>query len=66
MTDYEKELARVGRRLARLRATDAVVKAEAARLAEGAPAAGVSERRTAELLGVNRMTLRVWLGKQSA
>lgn len=47
------------------RADLARAKAEVARAAVAAIAAGVSERAASELLGVNRRTLRTWIGKGS-
>jgi DNA invertase Pin-like site-specific DNA recombinase len=64
--DWTAILTKARKRLARARANESAAKAEAARLAVEAIAAGVSERATAELLGINRMSLRVWLGKGPA
>jgi hypothetical protein len=58
-------LTEAGQRLAQARVDEAAAKAEAARLAKEAIAAGVSERSVAEVLGINRMSLRVWLGKRA-
>lgn len=64
--DWTAALSKVRHRIARARAAEAAAKADAVILAEAAIADGLSERLIAELLGVNRMSLRAWLGKQSA
>jgi hypothetical protein len=63
--DWTEILTKARKRLARARVNESAATAAAARLAVEAIAAGVSERQTAELLGINRMSLRVWLGKRS-
>ena len=57
-------LASVGATLAASRHREEAAKRDAAQLAARAIAAGISERDAAKLLGVNRMSLRKWLGKQ--
>lgn len=61
--DWTALLTAAGRRLERARSIEAHAKTAAAKLAQEAIAAGISERSAAELLGVNRMSLRDWLGK---
>lgn len=65
MSDAE-ELTRAGRNLrsARSRLAEAYGDAQAAALT--AAADGLSEVRIARVLGVNRLTIRKWLGKPRA
>lgn len=56
-------LVAVGRTLATSRHREDTAKRHAAELAARAIAAGISERDAAKLLGINRMSLRKWLGK---
>jgi DNA invertase Pin-like site-specific DNA recombinase len=57
------ELQRVARALAKSRARLTETMAEAEAAAISAHADGVSEVEIARTLGVNRMTVRRWLGK---
>ena len=56
-------LVAVGRTLAVSRRREEQTKRDAAQLAARAIEAGISERDAAKLLGINRMSLRKWLGK---
>lgn len=60
----EEQLRRIGTRLFNSRNTldDNYTQARAA--ASEAVEAGISHRRIAELLGVDRMTVRKWVGKR--
>jgi hypothetical protein len=62
-TPFERDLARDGRRLARARAAEEQARDNLAATVQEAVSAGVSEVRAAELAGVDRMTIRAWLGK---
>ena len=64
LADWERSLAQIGRRLAGVRVQEQSVKDHGARMAAAAMAAGLSERRAADALGINRMSLRKWLGKE--
>lgn len=55
---------RHGRKLARARAAAAKASRIAQIMAQSAHSEGVSETRIAEELGVDRMTVRKWLGKR--
>lgn len=57
------DLESVGRRIAAARAAERAAIDEAAPLAKQEIAAGASERSVAAELGVDRNTLRAWLGK---
>jgi DNA invertase Pin-like site-specific DNA recombinase len=57
------ELERHARAIRTARAKLALAHAEGARAARGAAAAGVSDVQIARALGVNRTTVRRWLGK---
>jgi DNA invertase Pin-like site-specific DNA recombinase len=56
-------LVAVGWTLAASRRKEETAKRDAAQLAARAIEAGISERDAAKLLGINRMSLRKWLGK---
>lgn len=57
------DLSSVGRRIAAARAAERAAIEEAAPLAKQEIAAGASERSVAAELGIDRNTLRAWLGK---
>lgn len=57
------DLTSVGRRIAAARAAERAAIDEAAPLAKQEIAAGASERSVAAELGIDRNTLRAWLGK---
>lgn len=57
-------LGEAGRRIESTRAAAGEALAEARRLAADAVASGASEHSVAKALGVNRMTVREWLGKR--
>jgi hypothetical protein len=59
----EPDLTRTGRRLADARGLLDEVVEQAKQAAAAADRSGVSERRIADELGVNRNTVRAWLGK---
>jgi len=64
MTDDERrELRRVGRQLAAARERLEAAMSAAEATADDAYHEGVPEAEIARLLGVNRMTVRKWLGK---
>ncbi|MEN6544515.1 MAG: hypothetical protein ABFE07_00565 [Armatimonadia bacterium] len=58
------DLQRVARKLLRARDTLAAVMNEATDAADAANMAGVPEAEIARTLGVDRMTVRKWLGKR--
>jgi hypothetical protein len=62
--DWEIVLAECGEKLKTARSTQATALALAQHLTTEAITEGVSEKRAAELLGVDRMTVRKWLGKR--
>ncbi|MCG5431252.1 helix-turn-helix domain-containing protein [Mycobacterium sp. MYCO198283] len=64
MTYTEQERRAHGRKLARARAAQAEALRFAAVLARSARAEGVPETQIAEELGVDRMTVRRWIGKR--
>lgn len=64
MDDIEKRLEARGRMLATARKAERGIFDAAAALAVEAADAGKSEYRIAELLGVDRMTVRKWVGKR--
>lgn len=64
--DLTEALITMGRWLADVRHDEAKIKAQAKALAIEAIDAGIPERHVAKFLGINRMSLRGWLGKQSA
>lgn len=64
MDDLEKRLRAAGSELASARSTEVVARDAAAALAVEADAAKMSQRRIAGLLGVDRMTVRKWVGKR--
>jgi hypothetical protein len=53
-----------GKRLARARAVEAECRRVAALMAQSAAAEGVPETVISEELGVDRMTVRKWVGKR--
>lgn len=59
----EQALKRLAGLIVRNRAQRAKIMEEAASAARAAHAAGVRETEIARTLGVNRMTVRRWLGK---
>lgn len=61
MEELEKRLRSKGAVLAGIREDAERVRAQAIELAIEAADAGVSQRRIAELLGVDRMTIRKWV-----
>lgn len=63
MTEQD-ELKRVARKLLRARDSLASVMNEATDAAVAANAAGIPEAEIARTLGVDRMTVRKWLGKR--
>lgn len=60
----DKERRAHGKKLARARAAAAEASRIAQIMAQAAHSEGVSETRIAEELGVDRMTVRRWLGKR--
>jgi hypothetical protein len=62
----ETDLASVGRRIADARAALDAAMEDAGRVAGAAIATGISERQVASKVGVDRNTVRRWLGKDSA
>lgn len=64
--DWPGTLTRVRNRLQRARSRETRALADARIFAAQAMADGMSERETAELLGINRMSLRAWLGKRAS
>jgi transposase len=62
--ELEKRLRSRGAVLAGIREDAERVRAQAIELAAEAADAGLSQRRIAELLGVDRMTVRKWVGKR--
>lgn len=64
MEELEKRLQAAGGNLLTARTAERHIRDRAADLAIEAAAAGVSQRRIAELLGVDRMTVRKWVGKR--
>lgn len=60
----EERLRAVGQRLAKNRHNTAVAYDDACEAAYEALDAGLSQRRIAELLGVDRMTVRKWIVKR--
>lgn len=60
----DRDLAAIGRRLARATGTLDRIKEEAREAAVEAVAGGMSEVEVARLLRVNRHTVREWLGKR--
>jgi transposase len=61
--DWEAILRECGEKLRTARNTAETARALSQHLTCEAIAAGVSEKRAAELVGVDRMTVRKWLGK---
>lgn len=57
------ELTRAGKALSRARSNLAVATYDAKTVAVDAAAEGFSEVRISQLLGVDRLTVRAWLGK---
>jgi transposase len=62
--DWESVLAECGKKLRTARNTQATALTLAEHLTTEAVSEGISEKRAAELLGVDRMTVRKWLGKR--
>jgi transposase len=62
--ELENRLRAVGRHLLTARTAELHMREAAAVLAIEADDAGLSQRRIAELLGVDRMTIRKWIGKR--
>jgi transposase len=62
--EVEDWLEQHGRKLAKTRTTERKDLEAAEALTVEATAAGVPERRIAKLLGVDRMTVRKWVGKR--
>jgi Homeodomain-like domain len=62
--DNETRLRRIGDELAANRKTGADIFQRARDAATEAVEVGISHRRIAELLGVDRMTIRKWVGKR--
>jgi hypothetical protein len=62
--ELENRLQATGKNLAAAREVADIHRDEAITLAGEAAAAGVSQYRIAELLGVDRMTIRKWVGKR--
>ncbi|MGB6150202.1 MAG: hypothetical protein WBG75_21670 [Mycolicibacter algericus] len=63
MEDHEADLEVVARRLRRARFAIDNTKQQAKEVADRCIAQGMSEYTVARTLGVDRMTLRKWLGK---
>jgi uncharacterized protein YjcR len=59
--EIEKRLQTAGRNLLTARTAERQIRDRAAALAIEAAAAKISHRRIAELLGVDRMTIRKWI-----
>lgn len=64
LLDWGESLAVAGRALALARRSEELAKREGTFLAAQAVAAGMSERTAADLLGINRTSLRAWLRKK--
>lgn len=64
MSTFLKELDAAGRKLRSARSRLDVVMTEAQNVARGAYNGGIPETTIAEMLGVDRMTVRKWLGKR--
>ena len=64
MEEIEQKLRDCGDILAEARNMTAVQRHNARGYIAEAEAAGMSQRRIAELLGVDRMTVRKWVGKR--
>lgn len=64
MEEMEKRLRVQGEVLAGTREEAERARGRSVELAVEAAAAGYSQHRIAELLGVDRMTVRKWLGRQ--
>jgi len=62
--EIEKQLRWTGSRLAEQREASELTWAKAREVATEAADAGLSQHRIAELLGVDRMTVRKWVGKR--
>jgi len=62
--DNESRLRRIGDELATNTKTRAEIWRRARKAAAISSEAGISHRRIAELLGVDRMTVRKWVGKR--
>jgi Homeodomain-like domain len=62
--DNESHLLRIGAELAANRKENTAILRRARKYAAIYVEAGLSQRRAAELLGVDRMTVRKWVGKR--